>query len=115
MDIRHDQDYLALLHRIASNCRAIIAYQVAMPLGCVRMRKLFTWLAPRRDLGFPVFEEYLNAVRDYSIGTDRLHWNRKALFEKDQKLEEINQSFRNRIHEACHDILELLTAEGTAG
>jgi hypothetical protein len=115
MDIRHDQYYLALLHRIASNCRAIITYQVGLPLGCVRMQKMFIWLAPRRDLGFPVFTEYLNAVRPYAIGADRLHWNRKALFEQDQKLEEINRSFRDRIHNACHDILALLTAEGTAG
>ena len=84
-------------------------------MGCVRMGKMFAWLAPRRDLGFPVFAEYLDAVRPYAIGTDRLEWNREALFEQDQKLEEINRSFRDRIHTACHDILALLRAEGTAG
>src|SRR2546421_2025825 len=93
MDIRHDQNYIAVLHRIASNCRAIITYHVGMPLGCVRMQKMFLRLAPRRNLGFPIFAEYLDAVRQFAIGVDRLQWNREALFEQDQKLEEINGSF----------------------
>jgi hypothetical protein len=115
MDVRQDQDHFALLKRTASNCRAIIAYQVGLPLGCVRMHKMLSQLGPRRDLGFAVFAEYLAAVRPYAIGNDRLKWNREALFKQDRSLEQINNSFRDRIHTACHDILALLEAEGTAG
>ena len=66
---------------------------------------MFTWLRRGGNWGFRVFAEYLDAVRPYAIGTDRLHWNRKALLEQDQKLEEINRAFRDKVHAACHDIL----------
>ena len=79
------------------------------------MRKLFLQLAPRRDLGFPVFAEYLDAVSPYAIGADRLEWNREALCKKDRELEEINRSFRDRVHAACHDILAIIKTEETAG
>jgi hypothetical protein len=76
--------------------------------------RLFFWLRPRRVFDFPVFAEYLAAVREFPIGNDRLNWNRAALFEKDAALEAINLAFRDRVHNACHDLLALLAAETTA-
>jgi hypothetical protein len=111
MDVRHDQDYIAILNALASNCRATITYQIGMPAGCTWMVKLLTVLSPRRQFHFPVFQEYLTAIHPYATGTGRLHWNRKALFEQDQRFEEINREYRDRIHSACHDILEILRSE----
>jgi hypothetical protein len=115
VDPHNDQQYLSLLRRVVANARAIITYQVGLPFGCVRMRKLFIWLRPRRSLDFPIFEDYLTAVREFSIGHDRLEWNRDALFTQDRKLEEINRAYRDPVHNACHDILTQLAAETAAG
>jgi hypothetical protein len=108
LNVNDDQKYASLLHDVVANARAIIAYQVGMPLGCVRMAKLFHWLKPRRTFDLLVFEDYLKAVQPFAIGTDRLEWNRAALFEQDRKLEEINREYRDRVHNACHGLLELL-------
>ncbi len=97
-----------MLRDVVANARAIITYQVGMPLGCVRMARLFNWLKPRRTFDFPVFGEYLNAVRPFAIGQDRLHWNPEALSAQDKEFEEINRAFRDPVHKACHDLLELL-------
>jgi hypothetical protein len=101
-----DKQYASLLRDVIANARAIITYQVGMPHGCVRMSRLFFWLKPRRTFDFPVFDDYLNTVRPFAIGQDRLEWNREALFAQDREFEEINRAFRDPVHKACHDILE---------
>ena len=111
MNPHNDEEYAALLRRVMANARAIITFEVGVPLGCMRMSRLFTWLKPRRDFDFPVFEEYLNAVREFAIGRNRLEWNREALLQQDVKLEEVNAAFRDRIHHSCHDIIQQLRAE----
>jgi hypothetical protein len=111
MSPHNDERYTALLRRVMANARAIITCEVGLPLGCTRMSRLFYWLKPRRDFEFPVFEEYLNAVREFAIGQDRLEWNREALFQQDVKLEEVNAAFRDRVHKSCHDIVEQLSVE----
>jgi hypothetical protein len=89
--------------RVTANARAIITFEVGVPLGCTRMSRLFTWLKPRRDFDFPVFDEYLNAVREFAIGQDRLKWNREALFQQDVQLEAVNAAFGDRIVVSCDD------------
>jgi len=108
-----DKQYAALLRDVIANARAIITYQVGLPHGCVRMTRLFTWLKPRRTFEFPVFNDYLNAVRPFAIGHDRLQWNRESLFAQDREFEEINRAFRDPVHKACHDLLELLAKSPT--
>ena len=103
-----DKQYASLLRDVVANARAIITYQVGMPHGCVRMSRLFAWVKPRRSFDFPVFDEYLKVIQPFAIGSDRLEWNRDALFEQDRKLEEINRAFRDAIHNACHDLLAQL-------
>jgi hypothetical protein len=115
MNPHNDQSHQALPRRLVSNARAIITYQVGLPVGCIRMRRLLFWPKPRRELNFPVFEAYLAAVRDFAIGHERLEWNRKALFEQDQRLEEINREFRDPVDQACHDIVKQLSAELATG
>lgn len=109
MNPHNDQQYASLLRDVISNARAIITYQVGMPRGCVRMSRLFARLKPRSVPDFPVFNDYVKAVTPFAIGHERLYWNREALFAQDLKFEEINRKFRDPVHKACHDLIELLT------
>ena len=61
-----------------------------------------------------MFGEYLDAVKELAIGQDRLQWNRQALAKQDIQLEAINTEYRDRIHCACHDLIEELDAEAAA-
>ncbi len=102
------------LRKLVSNARAILTYQVGLPHGCVRMRKILFWLKPHCALSYPVFDEYLEATRELPIGSERLHWNKEALKERDIELETINQRFRDAIVTACHDIIERHAKEEVA-
>lgn len=112
MNPHDDRQYAALLRDVVANARAVITYQVGLPLGSVRMSRLFIWLEPRRPFGCPVFADYLHAVRSLAIGQDRLEWNRQALFKQDRELEDINRAFRDPVHNACHDLLAQLAEHG---
>ena len=92
--------------KLVSAARSIITYQVALPLGCTRMSKILYWLKPFEKLDFPVFDEYSEATQALPTGSERLQWSREALRDKDLLLESINQEFRDRVFEACYDILD---------
>ena len=97
------------LQKLVSASRAILTYQVGLPHGCKRIDGILSTL---RDLeksepvAYPVFGEYLGAIHEFPTGTERLHWNRDALRERDVHLEAINRQFRDRLFDACYDILE---------
>jgi hypothetical protein len=40
------------------------------------------------------------------LGTDRLHWEREVLREKDAALEQINRRFRDRVFDAAWAIID---------
>jgi Protein of unknown function (DUF2489) len=95
------------LKQLVSAARAIVTYQVGLPFGCVRARRLVLWLRPHKELSYPIFEDYLQAVKELPIGSERLKWNREALREKDRELEAANRRFRDGIFEACYEIIDL--------
>ncbi len=77
-------------------------------------RTLFR-LAPS-ETHFPnVFQEYLNAIQGLPIGSERLLWNREILREKDVALEAANQQFRDRIFDACWNIIDRYSELGLSG
>ena len=94
------------LKKLVSASRALITYQAGLPLGCTRIAGILRALEPFEPLNFPVFSEYTNGTCDLPTGSERLHWDRDALREKDIRLEAINRQFRDRVFDACYEILD---------
>ncbi len=93
------------LSKLVSAARAIVTYQTSLPLGCTRVHRVLFWL-PDESQAFPVFDELLAAIRVLPVGTERLHWDRDALRERDVVLEQILQRYRDRVFDACYDIID---------
>ena len=103
----NEQKRNSLLRKLVANARAIISYQVGLPFGCDRMRKLLTWLEYEGEkLEFPVFGEYLERVHELPTGSERLECSRAALRRYDERLVPINLEYRERIIDTCFDIIE---------
>jgi hypothetical protein len=94
------------LAKLVSAARSVVTYQTSLPLGCTRIQRILNWLRPHQATEYPVFEEFLSAIRDLPVGTERLHWNRDALRERDVELERIIHMLRDRVFDACYDILD---------
>lgn len=97
---------LSYLKKLVSAARAIVTYQVGLPVGCIRVSRALTWLRPHKNLTYPVFDTYLQALRALPISSERLRWSREALREADKKLEAICREFRDDIFEACYEIID---------
>jgi hypothetical protein len=95
------------LHReLVAAARSIVTYQIGLPLGCVRLARISSWLKPFEDAELQVVEKYLEVVRRLPIGTERLTWDRTALRREDVKLEAANHEFRDSVFEVCYHILD---------
>jgi hypothetical protein len=94
------------LSKLVSAARAILTYQTSLPLGCTRMHRILHSLQLIEPISFPVFDEFLAATHNLPVGTERLHWSRDALRERDVELERILHHFRDRVFDACYDILD---------
>jgi len=98
---------VSYLKKLVSAARAIVTYQVGLPVGCIRVSRVLTWLRPYKELSYPVFDEYLQELKTLPISSERLEWNREALREADKKLEAFSRRFRDDIFEACYEIIDL--------
>ena len=94
------------LAKLVSAARAVVTYQTSLPLGCTRIRRVLYWLAPYQPPEYPIFDEFLAAIRGLPVGTERLHWSREPLRERDVKLERILHRYRDRVFDACYDIID---------
>lgn len=95
------------LRKLVANARAIISYQVGLPVGCVKMNRLLYWLENEGEkLDFPVFGDYLDKVSEIPTGSERLECSRAALRRYDERLVPFNLEYRERIIDACFDIIE---------
>ena len=102
-----EQKRISLFRRLVANARAIISHQVGLPVGCVKTDRLLYWLENEGEkLDYPVFGEYLEKVRDIPTGSERLGCSRAALRRYDERLVPINLEYRERIIDACFDIIE---------
>lgn len=103
----NEQKRDSLFRKLVANARAIISYQVGLPVGCVKMDRLIYWLENEgEDLASPVFRQYLDTVRELPTGSERLECSRAALRRYDERLIPINLEYRERIIDACFDIVE---------
>jgi hypothetical protein len=91
---------------LVSTARAIVTYQVGLPFGCIRIRRILCDLRPYKELSYPVFDEYLKSLKGLPIGSERLKWNRDVLRVSDKKLEAETGKFRDAIFEACYEIID---------
>ena len=89
-----------------SAARAILANQIGLSAGCQRLNRALTWLAPYEPNLPTVTAEYIKAVATLPIGSERLHWDREALKQKDIVLESVNQIFRSRVLETCWVLID---------
>jgi hypothetical protein len=97
--------------KLVANARAIISYQVGLPVGCAKMTRLFSWLENEGEkLDHPIFSEYLEKVHDIPTGSERLECSRAALRRYDERLVPINLEYRERIIDACFAIAERYNA-----
>ena len=97
---------VSYLKQLVSAARAIVTYQVGLPFGCIRVRRILAWLRPHKEVAYPVFDEYLKSVSELPISSERLMWSRDALREADKKLEAASRKFRDDIFEACYEIID---------
>jgi hypothetical protein len=103
----NEQKRDSYFRKLIANARAIISYQVGLPLGCVKMSRLLTWLEYEGEkLDYPVFGEYLERVRELPTGSERLECSRAALRRYDERLVPVNLEYRERIIDTCFDIIE---------
>jgi hypothetical protein len=92
--------------KVVSAARAILADQIGLSAGCQRLRRALSWLSPYETNLPTIADEYMKAVKDLPVGSERLHWAREALKEKDIILESVNQKFRGRIIETCWALID---------
>ena len=102
----NEERHRSLLKKLVANARAIISYQVGLPLGCAKMSKILYWLEPIEKLDFPVFKQYAAATLEIPTGSERLHCTREALRRYDQKLVAINLEYREEVLDTCFEIIE---------
>jgi hypothetical protein len=108
----NEQKRNSYFRKLVANARAIISYQVGLPLGCVKMDHLLIWLEQEGEkLDFPIFREYLDNVREIPTGSERLECSRAALRRYDARLVPVNLEYRERIIDACFDLIERYSAK----
>lgn len=94
--------------KVVAVARQIATYQIGLPAGCQRMIRVWSPLLKDGLDHKSVFEDYMRRVTGLPIGSERLHWHRDALREKDRTLERINVEYRDRIFDACWALIDLL-------
>ena len=100
------QQHQSLIRKLVANARAIISYQVGLPVGCVKMNKILIWLAAFEKLDYPIFNDYLKDTTELPISTERLQWNRESLRKYDERLLQINLRYREKVIDTCFEIIE---------
>jgi hypothetical protein len=104
----YEQKRDSYFRKLVANARAIISYQVGLPLGCIKMERIFYWLAyegcdvPK----FPVFKKYAKETLGLPTSHERLNCSREALRRYDEQLVAINLKYREQIIDACYEIIE---------
>lgn len=104
------EEHIKFRKSLISTARAIIANQVAIPLGALRITNLKFRAASSGAFGridLELFEEYVQQFNGCPIGTERLLWEKEALKEQDVHLDQITRMHKNKIIDKCFEILNL--------
>jgi hypothetical protein len=102
----NEEKHRSLIKKLVANARAIVSYQVGLPVGCAKMSKILCWLEPYEPLDFPVFKQYAAATLEIPTSSERLNCTREALRRYDQKLVTINLEYREEVLDTCFEIIE---------
>lgn len=106
----------SLRRKLVSAARAVVTYQTGLPVGCVRLERVLTWLRAVEPVEMPAVAAYVEATQLLPRGTERLAWDRAALRPLDVRLEAINREFRDRVFEECYSVIDRFgTAESGQG
>ena len=108
MEKRNDK-LAGLKKRFVSNARAIISEEVGLSIGVRKMCNIILWLneeEPSIYSSRTVFQEYDNRIREIPYGTARLYCSKEAFKRYDDALNRVNEAFRERIFNACFEIIE---------
>jgi hypothetical protein len=92
--------------KVVAAARAIVTYQIGLPVGCQRLQRALSWLSPYESNLPTLCDEYMEAVVGLPLSTDRLEWDRESLSQKDITLESANRRFRDRIFETCWSLID---------
>lgn len=102
-----EQKVNSYFSKLMSNARAIVSYQVGLPVGCLKMGRILYWLE-NEGHAFPeflIFRQYLAETNDLPTGSERLHCSRDALRRYDERLVAVNLAYREEIIDACFRII----------
>jgi hypothetical protein len=102
----------ALLNQLVSAARSVVTYEAGLPQGCRRIANILTWLSQQGveiDGRAPIIA-YCSAIAEFPAGSERLLWNREALHKYDAGLEKLNRRYRDRVFEACWEIIDRYSA-----
>lgn len=92
--------------QLVSAARAVVTYQVGLPVGCVRLGGALARLRGVEPVELPAVASYLDAARGLPLGTERLAWDRDALRPLDARLEAINREFRDAVFDECYAVID---------
>ena len=104
----------ALISKLVSAAKALVTYQVGLPVGIARISKIVYWLGWHTKDEFEVLTVYGSETNDLPVGTERLLTERNALRRFDKRLERINASYRDEIFELCYSIIDRYDRDGGA-
>ena len=107
------RDRTNAIARVVAAARAILTYQVGLSVGVARMRGAVSRLQHFETVECTLFNEYMNAVGNLPIGSERLEWSPDVLREKDKELERINTLYRDRVFDAARELLDRFGSEAT--
>ena len=79
--------------RVVATSRAILTYQVGLPMGALRMDRALAWLNDEEAAEYPIFSEYMKSVTGLPIGSERLDWSPDVLKERTSCLRRSTRSF----------------------
>jgi len=105
-----EKERLRLLKKMVSNARAIISYQVAIPLGVYKMNQIIGWLEPYKevdDINVSIFRDYDLDIDELPIGTERLYYNIEKLIEFEKEIDDVNSTYKADILRICNRIIEV--------
>ena len=70
------------------------------------MSKILSWLKPYKVIEIQVFDAFFSETIAIPIGTERLHCSREAIKLYDEKLIPIEISYREKVIDACFEIIK---------
>jgi hypothetical protein len=105
---------------VVSVARSIVTYQVGLPVGCIRMQRALSQEAlaagspsslQESGVERTLFDGYLSETAELPLGHERLECAREYLERVDPQLEQINSSYRDRVFNACYELIDRFGSE----